>query len=311
MAGISSKAAGKLENKYKYNGKELQHQEFSDGSGLELYDYSARMQDPQLGRFWQIDPKAGKYFSQSGYDYVGNNPVSRTDPNGMEWDEKAKKEIGGINKKIDTKISSINKQISKVSKSDKDAKGNAIYNEAEQNKVDELQSKRGNLSDAKTEIQKMGDDKDHVFSLNGKSGISVGGLSADPTNLKNIAINYVKGDFANQLHEMKHGFQVTDNLMKINADGTASPTAGTLQAGVALEVQGYERQLSFAGSLGFSLMPQAGSDPNGKLNGMGLLGTFNQINTPFIATNLSDITFGLIPRMMTGIIGNKKLYPEY
>src|SRR5690606_26135293 len=64
---------------YKYNGKEL-NEEF----GLNMYDYGARMYEPSIGRWVNIDMKAEAYYPVTPYQYVLNNPVVHVDHNG-QW----------------------------------------------------------------------------------------------------------------------------------------------------------------------------------------------------------------------------------
>ena len=62
---------------FKYNGKELDRMH-----GLDWYDYGARMYDPAMGLFTQLDPLAEQYPHLNPYMYCAGNPVKYVDPDG-------------------------------------------------------------------------------------------------------------------------------------------------------------------------------------------------------------------------------------
>ncbi|MFT4072929.1 MAG: RHS repeat-associated core domain-containing protein [Dysgonamonadaceae bacterium] len=66
-------------NAFKFSGKELDVM-----GGLNLYGFSARSQDPTLGRFTTIAPKASKFPSWSPDAFCLNNPIHLMDPDGQE-----------------------------------------------------------------------------------------------------------------------------------------------------------------------------------------------------------------------------------
>jgi RHS repeat-associated protein len=77
MQGISSKAATTLENKYKYN-----RIEYENSFDINIGEAFFRTHDPQLGRWWQIDPKLEASLNISPYAAMDNNPVIKSDPLG-------------------------------------------------------------------------------------------------------------------------------------------------------------------------------------------------------------------------------------
>ena len=67
-------------NRYKYSSKEYETE-----SGLNLYDFEARMHDPATCLFRTIDPKAGDYPWLNPYLYCAANPIAYIDPTGEDF----------------------------------------------------------------------------------------------------------------------------------------------------------------------------------------------------------------------------------
>ena len=66
------------DNRYTFNGKERQ-----DLLDLNTYDFGARMYDSDIARWTTVDPLCEDYYSQSLFNYCGNDPVNNITKTGF------------------------------------------------------------------------------------------------------------------------------------------------------------------------------------------------------------------------------------
>ncbi|KAA2239229.1 RHS repeat-associated core domain-containing protein [Chitinophaga agrisoli] len=209
MAAISSNALKGMnypENRMKYNGKELQNNEFGDGTGLEWYDYGARMYDQQIGRWHAPDPMAFKYTSVSVYSYVADNPVMLVDPDGMEieW-----KKGDGVTRK-DVREA---KRLARAARRESSA-FNKVYKDLKRS--DHLHT----ITVTKNEPQKDGNSNSNTEAKGGNENITEKG---DGTNIT-FDLNDRKWDLPDQSastqqtlvlgHELGHAWEIDNGLVK-------------------------------------------------------------------------------------------------
>jgi RHS repeat-associated protein len=240
--------------RYLYNGKELQQ-------GTDWLDYGARMYDAAIGR-WMVPDVLGELrVYESPYCYVGNNPISRIDPDGRYWGDKnkdndkddriARQQANQLQKRgntLDNQITKLTNRIANTSADNKDKLSNL------NSQLSNAQAMKSDVQAAQTELTAMGNSTDISFtfntvgSTNGITNITHGTTEAGGQGDLQITINNF-GTFESKAHELKHGYQVLNGQMSPSNRGSDRFNLSNIPSANQIEVEAYRREYAVGGSM--------------------------------------------------------------
>ena len=170
--GLAFSDANITNNRYLYNGKELE--DYTIGTSyLGTLDYGARHYDPRIARWTVPDPMAEKYYDLSSYQYCGNNSISYRDPIGMDWktneDRKTAAHLQNkasvLDKRLERREQSLEKKIARIKGNPNNSNNTTNKLEKYENQLSLIQFERSMLCSFSADVTRLGESKTLILLI--------------------------------------------------------------------------------------------------------------------------------------------------